>query len=104
MAIKLINDGSAAVLNLEKDKREHLIIDFYRIAQMMSDRIINVKKQNLTTQRLTFYFTENEHEIITDYLGRKITLNNFSIEDLIDLEDAIDDYLYNVYCKNLPDR
>lgn len=103
MAFKLINDGAAAILNLEKDKREYILFDFYRIAKMMSDDIVNGHKQKLTTQKITFYFTENEDEIIADYLGGKITLNNFSIEDLIDLEDAIDNYLYNVYCKNLPE-
>ena len=41
MAFKLINDGTAAILNLEKDKREHLVIDFYRIAKYVTNKIIN---------------------------------------------------------------
>lgn len=101
MAFKIINDGTAAVLNLEKDKKENIIIDFYLLSQMMVKELSSIKCK-LTYISISEYFSDNEHDLISDYLGRKVSLNDMFIEDIIDLEDAVDAYLLNVFCKNLP--
>lgn len=100
MAIKLIDNGSSAIVTLEKDKEEHLIIDFYRVCKIIQGMIACSNKP-LTKLAIGFAFTENEHEIMAEYFGQKVTLNDLRIEDIIDLEDAIDDYINKTFTKNL---
>lgn len=100
MAIKIIDNGSAAIVNLEKDKHEHLIIDFYRVCKIIQGMIAGYNRP-VTRLNISYGFTENEHEIMADYFGKKITLNDLKIEDIIDLEDAIDNYINKTFAKNL---
>ena len=100
MAIKIIDNGSAAIVNLEKDKNEYLIVDFYRVCKIIQGMIAGYNRP-VTKFNISYGFTENEHEIIADYFGDKITLNDIKIEDIIDLEDAIDDYINKTFAKNL---
>lgn len=100
MAIKIINDGSAAILRLEKDHNEHLLFDFFRIGNIICDGIER-EGRPITKTSVSMYFTDNEYDVIREYFNGKTSLNEFPIEDLIDLEDAIDVYLFEVFCKNL---
>lgn len=101
MAIKIINDGDAAVLNLQQCPQEHVVVDFYTVSKIVCGIVMHAYG-NFSTAEMLLCFEENEHDIITDYFGYKISLNDFYIEDIIDLEDAIEEYIYNVFCKNMP--
>ena len=100
MAIKIIDNGSAAIVTLEKDENEHIIVDFYRVCKIIQGMISGYNIP-VTKLNMSFGFTENEHEVMADYFGNKISLNNLRIEDIIDLEDAIDEYINNTFTKNL---
>lgn len=100
MAFEIIDEGSAAVVNLQIDPKEYIIIDFYKIAKITQGIVCSADRM-CHFSSMVYTFEENEHEIISDYLGNKVNLNDLYIEDIIELEDAIELYLYNVFCKNL---
>lgn len=100
MAIKVIKDGAAAVVRLQNDHTEHLIVDFYAVSKIVCGIVVHAYN-SFSTAELLLCFEENEHDVISEYFAHKVNLNDFSIEDIIDLEDAIEEYMYNVFCKNL---
>ena len=100
MALKIIDNGSAAVVNLEKDNNEYIIVDFYRVCKIIQGMVAAYNRP-ITKLTISFGFTENEHDIMADYFGNKVTLNDLRIEDIIDLEDAIDDYINKTFTKNI---
>lgn len=101
MAFEIINNGDSAIVNLQSDPKEHIIVDFYRVSKIIQGILCHTNKR-CSFNAMSYCFEENEHEIISDYLGNKVTLNDLYIEDIIELEDAIEAYLFNIFCKNVP--
>ena len=98
--IERIDDDQRLRIRLSSNHGEYVIIDMYILAKQLQELVL---KNNMRFSQYSMLctFEDNEHDLITNYFSKKITLNDLSIEDIIDIEDAFEEYIVKVYCKNI---
>ena len=52
MAIKVIRDGAAAVVRLQNDHMEHLIVDFYAVSKIVCGIVVHAHNSFSTAEML----------------------------------------------------